>query len=170
MPGMPRELIEHSLNVSATAKPVKQKLRRFVQDKKEAIRVEITRLLAASFIKEMYHPEWLANPVLVRKKNKEWRMCVDYTNLNKYCPKDPFSLPRIDQVVDSIAGCELLCFLDCYSGYHQIALKEEDQIKMFFITPFGAYCYTIMSFGLKNAGVTYHRAIQRCLKDQIKKM
>jgi hypothetical protein len=69
----------------------------------------------------------LANPVLVRKKNSnEWRMCVDYTDLNKHCPKDPFGLPRIDQVIDSTAGCDLLCFLDCYSGYHQIAIKEED--------------------------------------------
>ena len=89
-----------------------------MQDKKEAIRVEITRLLAASFIKEVYHLEWLANLVLVRKKNNECRMCVDYTDLNKHYPKDPFGLPCIDEVVDSIAGCELLCFLDCYSGYH----------------------------------------------------
>jgi len=96
-------------------------------------------------------------------------MCIDYTNLNKHCPKDPFGLPRIDEVVDSTAGCELLCFIDCNSGYHQIALKEEDQIKTSFITPFGAYCYTTMSFGLKNVGTTYQRAIQRCLKDQIRK-
>ena len=68
MPGVPRELIEHSLNILVTAKPIKQKLRRFTQDKKEAIRVEITWLLATGFIKEVYHPEWLANPVLVRKK------------------------------------------------------------------------------------------------------
>jgi hypothetical protein len=71
-------------------------------------------------------------------------MCVDYTNLNKHCPKDPFGLPRIDQVIDSTAGCDLLCFLDCYSGYHQIAIKEEDHEKTAFITPFGAYCYTTM--------------------------
>ena len=103
--------------------------------------------------------EWLANLVLVRKKNKEWRMCVNYTNLNKHCPKDPFSLPRIDEVVDSTAGCELLCFLDCCSSYHQITLKEEDKIKMSFIMPFDTYCYTTMSFGLKNAGATYQRAI-----------
>ena len=96
-------------------------------------------------------------------------MCVDYTDLNKHCPKDLFGLPRIDEVVDSTAGCELLCFLDCYSGYHQIALKEEDKIKTSFITPFGAYCYTTMSFRLKNTGATYQRAIQRCLKDQIAK-
>ena len=124
MPGVPREMIEHSLNVPPTTKPIKQKLRRFAQDKKEAIRVEITRLLAAGFIKEVYHPEWLANLVLVQKKNNEWRMCVDYTNLNKYCSKDPFGLPHIDEVIDSTAGCELLCFLDYYSGYHQISLKE----------------------------------------------
>jgi hypothetical protein len=87
-------------------------------------------------------------------------MCVDYTNLNKLCPKDRFALPRIDEVVDSTASCKLLSFLDCYSGYHQIFLREEDQIKTSFIMPFGAYCYTTMSFGFKNAGVTYQRAIQ----------
>ena len=118
MPGVPWEKIKHSLNVSPTAKPIKQKLRRFTPDKKEAIRVEIKWLLVAGFIKEVYHPEWLANSVLVQKKNKEWRMYVDYTNLNKHCPKDLFRLPRIDTVVDSIAGCELLCFLECYSRYH----------------------------------------------------
>ena len=81
-------------------------------------------------------------------------MCVDYTDLNKHCPKDPFPLPHIDQVIDSTVGCVLLSFLDCYSGYHQ-TLKESDQEKMSFITPFGAYCYNTMTFGLKNAGATY---------------
>lgn len=94
-------------------------------------------------------------------------MCVDYTNLNKHCPKDPFGLPRIDQIVDATAGSELLSFLDCYFGYHQIALRKEDQPKTLFITSFGAYCYTTMSFGLKNTGATYQRAIQACLGDQI---
>jgi hypothetical protein len=96
-------------------------------------------------------------------------MCVDYTDLNKHCPKDPFGLPRIDQVIDSTAGYDLLCFLDRYSRYHQIAIKEEDQEKTAFITPFGAYCYTAMSFGLKNAGATYQRAIQACFKRQLNK-
>jgi hypothetical protein len=96
-------------------------------------------------------------------------MCVDYTDLNKHCPKDPFGLPRIDQVIDSTAGCDLLCFLDCYSGYLQIAIKEEDQEKTAFITLFGAYCYTTISFGLKNAGATYQRAIQACFKKQLNK-
>ena len=84
---------------------------------------EIAPLLAVGFIMEVFFPEWLANPVLVLKKNKQWRMCIDYTSLNKACPKDTFALPRIDQVIDSTAGCELLSFLDAYSGYHQIKLN-----------------------------------------------
>ena len=93
MPGVPRELIEHELRISPSAKPIRQKLRRFTQDRKDEIKREIARLLAAGFIKEVYHPEWVANPVLVKKKNRKLRMCVDYTDLNKHCPKDPLSLP-----------------------------------------------------------------------------
>jgi hypothetical protein len=82
-------------------------------------------------------------------------MCVDYTGLNKACPKHPFLLPCIDQIVDSTLGCEALSFLDAYSGYHQIAMKESDQLATSFVTPFGTYCYVNMPFGLKNAGATY---------------
>jgi hypothetical protein len=123
-------------------------------------------LVAAGFIREVLHPEWLANPVLVLKKNKvDWRMCVDYTDLNKHYPKDPFGLPRIDQVVDSTVGFSMLSFLYCYSGYHQFSLAKEDEEKTAFITLFGAFCYTSKSFGLKNTGATYQRAIQTCLAD-----
>ncbi|KAK1693562.1 hypothetical protein QYE76_010259 [Lolium multiflorum] len=167
MPGVPRELAEHHLHVRPEAKPVKQPLRRFAEERRKAIGEEIARLLAAGFIMEVLHPDWLANPVLVLKKNGSWRMCIDYTSLNKACPKDPFPLPRIDQVIDSTAGCELLSFLDAYSGYHQIPLNPADQIKTSFITPYGAYCYTTMPFGLKNAGATYQRCMQKCLQDQI---
>jgi hypothetical protein len=170
MPGVPRNLIEHSLNVHPKATPKRQHLRHFADDRRVATKKELSKLLAAGFIREVFHPEWLANPVLVRKKNSnEWRMCVDYTNLNKHCPKDPFRLPRIDQVIDSMAGCDLLYFLDCYYGHHQIAIKEEDQEKTAFLTPFSAYCYTTMSFGLKNAGATYQRAIQARFKRQLNK-
>jgi hypothetical protein len=170
MPGVPRELIEHSLNIDRKATPKQQHLRRFTDDRRDAIKKELAILLAAGFIREVFHPEWLANPVLVSKKNSnEWRMCVDYTNLNKHCPKDPFGLPRIDQVIDSMASCDMLCLLDCYCRYYQIAIKEEDQEKTAFITLFGAYCYTTMSFGLKNAGATYQRAIQACFKRQLNK-
>jgi hypothetical protein len=170
MPGVLRNLIEHSLNVDPKATPKRQHLRRFADDRRDAIKKELAKLLAAGFIREVFHPEWLSNPVLVRKKNSsEWRMCVDHTDLNKHCPKDPFGLSRIDQVIDSTEGCDLIYFLDCYSGYHQITIKEEDQETTVFITPFGAYCYTTMSFGLKNTGATYQRAIQACFKRQLNK-
>jgi hypothetical protein len=142
MLGVPNELIEHCLKVNAKATPKKQRLRRFSPDKREAIKKELAKLLATGFIKEVYHPEWLAKPILVlEKNNNEWRMCVDYIDLNRHCPKDPFALRRIDRVIDPTVGCILLSFLDCYSGYHQIAIKEEDQIKTTFITPFGVYAY-----------------------------
>ena len=94
-------------------------------------------------------------------------MCIDYTSLNKVCPKVPFPLPRIDPIVDSTAGCELLSFLDAYSGYHQIKMKESDQLATSFITPFGMYCYVTMPFGLRNAGATYQRCMLHVFKDHI---
>ena len=94
-------------------------------------------------------------------------MCVDYTGLNKACLKDHFPLPRIDQIVDSTSGYEILSFLDAYSGYHQIMMKESGQLATSFITPYGSYCYVTMPFGLKNAGATYQRCKQQCFADQI---
>jgi hypothetical protein len=127
MLGVPRELAKHEIDVNEGSKSVKQRVRRFSPDKKAAIKKEITKLMAARFIREIIHPDLLANPVLVQKKNMvEWHMCIDYTDLNKHCPKDMFGLPRIDQIIDLTAGSALLSFLDCYSGYHQIALKKED--------------------------------------------
>jgi hypothetical protein len=118
MPGVPREVIEHHVAVHPEARPIQQKLRRQAPDRQDFIRKQVRKMLEAGFIWEVFHLEWLANPVIILKANGKLRMCVDYTKLNKACPKDPFLLPRIDQVVDSMAGCDLLCFLDAYSGYH----------------------------------------------------
>jgi hypothetical protein len=170
MLGIPRDVAEHSLDIRAGARPVKQTLRRFDEEKRRAIGEEIHKLLAVGFIKEVFHPEWLANPVLVRKKDGKWRMCVDYTGLNKACPKVPYPLPRIDQIVDSTAGCETLSFLDAYSSYHQIKMKEFDQLVTSFITPFGMYCYTTMTFGLRNAGATYQRCMNHVFGEHIGRM
>jgi hypothetical protein len=167
MPDIPREVAEHSLDILPHSRAVQQRLRRLDEERRWAIRVELRKLLEAGFIKEVFHPTWLANPVLVKKKNGKWRMCVDYTSLKKACPKVPFPLPRIDQIIDSTAGCELLYFLDAYSGYHQIKMKESDQLVTSFSTPFGMYCYVTMSFGLRNAGATYQRCMQHVFGDQI---
>ena len=169
MPGIPRKYAEQKLHVRKDAKPVHQPLQRFSEEKRRTIGEEVAKILAAGFIMEVFHPEWLANPVLILKKNKTWRMCIDYTSLNKACPKDPFALPRIDQVIDSTAGCELLSFLDAYSVYHQIKLDLADALKTSFIMPFGAYCYITMPFDLKNAGATFQRCMQKCLLPQLGK-
>ena len=94
-------------------------------------------------------------------------MCVDYTGLNKACPKDLFPLSCINQVVDSTLGCKTICFLDAYSRYHQIAMKESDQLATSFITLFRSFCYVTMPFGLKNARATYQRCMLKCFRDLI---
>src|SRR3954465_888617 len=168
MPGVPREFAEHALNVFPDANPAKHSIWRLSEPRAEAIGIEVNRILAANFIREIKESEWLANTVMVPKKDMDiLRMCVDFTSLNKHCPKDHFPLPRIDQIIDSTAGCEKLSFLDAYSGYNQIRLKVKDQEKTAFITPFRVFCYNTMPFGLKNAGATYQRCMQACLKDQI---
>jgi hypothetical protein len=148
MPGISREVAEHFLDILPHSRAVQQRLWRFDEERHRAFGAELRKLLEAGFIKEVFHPMRLTNLVLVKKRNGKWRMCVDYTSLNKACPKVPFPLPRIDQIVDSTVGCELLCFLDAYSGYHQIKMKESDQLVTSFITPFGMFCYVMMSFSL----------------------
>ena len=92
-----------------------------------AINTEVDKLLKAEFIKEADYPNWIANVILVKKSNGNWRVCVDFTDLNCACPKDSFPLPRIDQLVDTTAGHELLSFMDAYSDYNQIRMNEGDQ-------------------------------------------
>ena len=167
MPGIPREVAEHSLDIRAGSKLVKQCLHQFDEEKRWAIGKEIQMILVAGFIKEVFYPEWLANPILVKKKNGKWRMCVDYTSLNKACPKNPFPLHRINEIVDSTAGCETLSFLDAYSGYHQIKMKESDQLMTSFITPFKMFCCVTMPFGMKNAGATYQQCMLQVFGDLI---
>jgi ribonuclease HI len=128
---------------------------------------EVDKLLAANFIREVFYPDWLANIIMVKKNTGKWRMCVDFTDLNKACPKDNFPLPRIDQLVDSTAGHKLLTFMDAFSGYNQIVMDESDQKKTSFITSRGLFCYKVMPFGLKNAGATYQRLMNRMFHDQI---
>ena len=123
--------------------------------------------MLVGFIREVYYPDWLANVVLVKKVNGKWRMCVDFMDLNKACPKDSFPLPMIDQLVDSTAGHKLLMFMDVFSGYNQIKMAEEDQEKTAFITSQWLYCYKVMPFKLKNARATYQRLVNKMFSKQI---
>ena len=107
-------------------------------------------MLEADFIREVFYPYWLVNVVMVKKSNSKWRICVDFTDLNKVYPKDSFPLSRIDQLVDSTARHKLLSFMDAFSRYNQIVIDEDDQEKASFVTNEGLYCYKVMSFGRKN--------------------
>ena len=167
MPGISPKIIQHKLNVNPKRKPVQQRRRAFALERDQALTEEVTKLLTAGFIRKVYYPGWLTNIVLVKNVNGKWRMCVDFTDLNKACSKDSFPLPRIDQLMDSIAGHKLLTFMDAFSGYNQIKIDEEDQEKTAFITSQGLYCYKVMSFELKNAGATYQRLVNKMFNKQI---
>jgi hypothetical protein len=162
-----RTIIEHSLGIDPSVRPKKQRLRKMSDKKTEAAKAEVHHLLEANFIKPVAYPTWLASVVMVQKKSDKWRMCIDFTSLNKASPKDNFPLPRIDKIFDSAAGCEVMSLLDCFSGYHQIYMKEEDKANTSFITPFGTYCFIRMPEGLKNARSTFSRLTKTVLERQV---
>ncbi|CAA0819825.1 Unknown protein, partial [Striga hermonthica] len=165
--GIDPGVAEHRLNIDPTVRPVKQKRRHFGAELDVVIEAEVEKLLKAGHVQPIQFPEWLSNSVMVRKGEGKWRMCIDFRDLNKACPKDHYPLPRIDQLVDSTAGCELLSMMDASQGYHQIPLAVEDQKRVSFVTSKGTYCYVVMPFGLKNAGATYQRLVDRMFKGQI---
>ena len=167
MEGIDPAIITHRLNVSPSFKPVKQKRRSFVPERQKVINEEVGKLLQAGAIREVEYPEWLANVVLIKKVNGKWRLCIDFTDINRACPKDSFPLPRIDLIVDATADHELLSFMDAFSNYNRISMDPDDQEKTSFVTGQGTYCYRVMPFGLKNAGATYQRLVNRMLQKQI---
>ena len=167
MPGIDLGVITHRLNVYPSSKPVRQKKRVFALERDNAIKEEVRKLTVAMFIREVYYPDWLANVVMVKKENNKWRMFVDFTDLNKDCPKDSYPLPCIDQLVDSTADHKLLSFMDVFSEYNKIKMDEADQEKTSFITSQGLFCYKVMPFGLKNAGATYQTLVNHMFRSQI---
>ena len=131
----------------------------------EVVKEEMKKLKQVRAIKEVFFRKWLSNMVVVKKKNRKWRVCVDFTDLNRACPKDPFPVPKIDQLMDAMVRHQRMSFLDAFQGYHQIALALEDQEKTSFITPEGNYHYIMMPLGLKNVGTTYQRIVTKMFKE-----
>ncbi|KAL0313609.1 UNVERIFIED_CONTAM: hypothetical protein Sradi_5760200 [Sesamum radiatum] len=123
--------------------------------------------MAAGHVEEIQFPEWLSNVVLVPKPSGKWMMCIDFRDFNKACSKDFYLLPRIDKLVDSTSGCELLSMMDASQWYHQIMLAPKDRKRVSFITSAGTFCYVAMPFGLKNAGATYQRLVDKIFRPQI---
>ena len=160
MGGIDLAIITHKLNVNPSFKPVKQK-RSFAPERQKVINEEVGKLLQEGAIREVEYPEWLANVVLVKKGNRKWRLCIDFTDVNRACPKDSFPLPRINLIVDATVGHEFLSFMDAFSDYNQISMDPDYQEKTSFVKGQGTYCYPVMPFGLKNSGATYQRLVNR---------
>ena len=167
MGGIDPEVITHGLNVSLSFKLVKQKRRSFAPERQKTINEEVDKLLQAKAIREVEYPKWSANVVLVKKANGKWLLCIDFTYINRACPKDSFPLPWIDLIVDATASHELLSFMDDFSCYNQIIMDPNNQEKTSFITGKGTYCYQVMPFELKNVGATYQRLVNKMFQKQI---
>lgn len=168
MPRIDSSVIEHNLNIDPTITVVQQRLRRF-KDEKEVTVKEVKKLLQARFIREIAYPTWLANVVMVKKANEKWRIYVDFTDLNRACPKDCYPLSKISTLVDATSGYKTLSFLDAFSSYHQIRMCEADKKHTSFQAAGKRLCYNVMPFGLKNAGATYQRMMDKVFKEQIGK-
>ncbi|GJS41867.1 reverse transcriptase domain-containing protein [Tanacetum coccineum] len=136
-------------------------------EKSQAVSKEVQEWLKADIIRPVKYPTWISNPVLVKKVDDTWRMCIDFKNLNSACPKDLYPLPEIDLKTKAVMGFPFKCFLDAYKGYHQIQMDEEDEEKTAFYTDQGTYCYTKMPFGLKNAGAMYQRVVDSAFQTQL---
>ncbi|XP_045797595.1 uncharacterized protein LOC123891742 [Trifolium pratense] len=169
MPGIDEGVITHKLSISPNTKPVSQRKRKVGEERRAAIAEEVEKLKEAGFIEEIKYPSWLANVVMVKKANGKWRMCVDFTDLNKACPKDPYPLPNIDRLIDGASGCKMLSFMDAYSGYNQIKMNPIDACHTAFMSNTCNYFYNVMPFRLKNAGATYQRLMDRVFSEQIGK-
>jgi hypothetical protein len=167
--GVDKDIIKHSLETNEKIMSKKQKLRKMSEEKVKVVEDEVQRLQDVKVISEVKYPVWLANTVSVKKKSGKWRMCVDFTDLNKACKKDDFPLERVDKIVDDTAYSEMLSLLDMLSGYHQIRVRKEDEEKTSFITPFGTFCFMRRPEGLKNAGCTFSRMIAIVLHPQLRR-
>ena len=137
--GVDLDFICYHLNVNPSVTPKKQPPRRSSKDHSDVVKDEVIKLKQAGAIKEVFYLKWLANILVVKKKNGKWRVCVDFTDLNKACPIDPFLMPLIHQLVDATVGHPRISFLDAFQGYHQIPLALSDQEKTTYITPSGNY-------------------------------
>ena len=133
--------------------------------KAAAVKAEVEKLLRAGFIYPIALTEWVSNPVPIDKNKGTIRICTDFRDLNKACPKDNYPTPFIDQIIDACAGSEVFSFMDGFSGYNQIQIKPEDQHKTAFICPWGTFAYKKIPFGLKNAGETFQRAMNFAFHD-----
>ncbi|KAA3462591.1 RNA-directed DNA polymerase (Reverse transcriptase), Ribonuclease H-like protein [Gossypium australe] len=157
MHGLSTDIVVHQL-------PIKEE-----PDVLLKIKEEVRKQFNDGFLEVVKYSEWVANKVPIPKKDGKVQMCVDYRDLNKASPKDNFSLPYIDTLLDNTAGYSLFSFMDGFFGCNQIKMHPEDIENTTFVTMWGTFCYKMMSFGLKNAGATYQRATVTLFHDMMHK-
>ncbi|KAM2783704.1 hypothetical protein COP1_013155 [Malus domestica] len=169
MPGLDRTLVEHELRIKPGCKPFRQPPRRFSTEVQLGIKDELVRFLNAGFIRTARYVEWLANIVLVLKKNGALRICIDFRNLNLATPKDEYTMPISNLLIDAAANHAILSFMDDHARYNQIFITEVDVHKTAFRCPgaLGTYEWVVMPFDPKNAGATYQRAMNTIFHDLI---
>jgi hypothetical protein len=155
MSGIDPKIVEHEILTYPDAKPVRQKLRLVNPNKAVVIKVEVEKFLKVGFIYPIHLTQCVSNPVLVDKKHGTIRICMDFHDLNKACPKDNFPTPFIDHIIEQCTGCEAFSFMDGFLTYNQIQIKPEDQQKTTFICTWGKFAYHKMPFCLKNVGATF---------------
>jgi hypothetical protein len=165
MSGIDPDIVIHEIKIYPDAKPVWKRLRPVHPRKAAAIKLEVEKLLKAVFIYQVALTDWVSNLVPIDKKQGTIRVCVDYRDINKSCPKDNFPTPFIDQIVDDCVGSEIFSLMDGFSGYNQINIVPEDQHKTTFICPWGTFAYRKLPFSLENAGATFQRTMSYAFHD-----
>ncbi|GKB84307.1 reverse transcriptase domain-containing protein [Tanacetum coccineum] len=160
---------KHQINVFNHAEPIKQKKRSLAPERNKVIHSQVEELTEAGILQEVKYQTWVSNPMVVKKDNGKWKLHVDFTNINKACIREPHPLPAAEQKAESLHKYRLKCFLDAYKGYHQIPIAKKDEEKIAFFTREGVFCYKRLPFGLKNAGATYQRLIDRVFGHQMRR-
>jgi hypothetical protein len=172
MPGLDRSIIEHRLPLKKGFWPFQQRVRQTRTQVLEEVKKEIEKMLEAGFIRSCRYAEWISSIVPVQEKDGRWWVCVDFRNLNRATPKDEYPMPVVETLINAAAGNKILIFMDGNAGYNQILMAPKDIHKTAFRVPgaVGLFGYVAMTFGLKNAGATYQRAMNYIYHDLISKL
>jgi len=172
MPGLDRNIVEHRLPLKKGFRPFQQPARQMKAEVLEEVKKEVQKMLDAGFIRPCRYAEWISCVVPVQKKHGRWRVCVDFRNLNRTTPKDEYPMPVAETLINAAAGHKMMSFMDGNAGYNQIFMAPEDVHKTAFRVPgaVGLFEYLVMTFGLKNAGATYQRAMNYIFHDLIGKL
>jgi len=167
MPGLDRSIVEHQLPIKPGYRPYAQHPRRIDATIVDQVKVEIERMIKAGFIRPYRYATWISSIVLVWKKNGKIRICIDFRDLNRAMPMDEYPMPIVEMLVNAAAGHKMMSFLDGNAGYNQIFMAKEDVYKTAFRCPQGLFEFVVMTFGLRNAGATYQRAMNYIFHDLI---